>query len=375
MSQCLAAALLVLVAVSGAAAYDTGVDNVLAYGAVGDGAADDTVAVQAALDGLRPGRTLLFPPGTYRAAGLLLPAVADVTLRGVGGGGGLGGGKPGANRTSTLLLAPGRTARFLLASAGWAANDTWTGPPVSLVGLTFDGGAVTDRSGNATAARPPGVVLMSWSVRVARCVFRRFGAAGLLVTAANAAGESITTTQVNSRYEANVFNDNAGDGFRIADPRRNRNTDYFLRDNFAFGNGGSGFRLETTAGALISGNHLYGNAAWDVDASIGSMALRVADNYLEGARSLRLATLNPGVGVVFRGNYVEGQVAVAAADGNATFVSSGNSFRAGAFMQLAGRRGGVLTVTSVGDRFGGPQPWYRRDGEVAVLTAALVPLP
>ena len=48
-------------------------------------------------------------------------------------------------------------------------------------------------------------------------------------------------------------------------------------DSFAFGNGGAGFNLDTSGGALISGNHLYGQDAgsFDIDINIGSKALRV----------------------------------------------------------------------------------------------------
>ena len=54
-----------------------------------------------------------------------------------------------------------------------------------------------------------------------------------------------------SRYERNVFEQNSGAGFRIADPSRHTATDYFLLDSFAVDNKGSGFSLDTTAGALI----------------------------------------------------------------------------------------------------------------------------
>ena len=49
--------------------------DVRAYGAVGNGVADDTVAIQAALDAASPTATaVFFPPGTYMVSNLLLPA-------------------------------------------------------------------------------------------------------------------------------------------------------------------------------------------------------------------------------------------------------------------------------------------------------------
>jgi hypothetical protein len=57
--------------------------NVKQLGAVGDGVADDTKALQAAFDGIKGGSTLYFPPGTYRITDTL-------TLQGAPPGGPLG---------------------------------------------------------------------------------------------------------------------------------------------------------------------------------------------------------------------------------------------------------------------------------------------
>jgi hypothetical protein len=57
--------------------------DVRLYGAVGDGVADDTAAIQRALDGAPTGGTVLFPAGTYRITGPLRPK-NYTTLRGGG---------------------------------------------------------------------------------------------------------------------------------------------------------------------------------------------------------------------------------------------------------------------------------------------------
>lgn len=58
--------------------------NVRDLGAAGDGVSDDTSALQAALDALRPGQWLVFPPGVYRHAASLRVTQADVVIDGRG---------------------------------------------------------------------------------------------------------------------------------------------------------------------------------------------------------------------------------------------------------------------------------------------------
>ena len=55
------------------ATESSGVTDVKAFGAKGDGKADDTAAIQAAIDGLpEAGGTVSLPPGTYMVKGLRL---------------------------------------------------------------------------------------------------------------------------------------------------------------------------------------------------------------------------------------------------------------------------------------------------------------
>jgi hypothetical protein len=57
--------------------------DVRAYGAVGDGVADDTAAIQATIDSLTSGGTVYFPKGTYKASSLTV-SVAGVRFTGDG---------------------------------------------------------------------------------------------------------------------------------------------------------------------------------------------------------------------------------------------------------------------------------------------------
>lgn len=64
------------------------VKNVLDYGAVGNGSADDTTAIQAAIDAAESdgGGVVLFPPGNYLISATLVVDDFDVMLKGMGSG-------------------------------------------------------------------------------------------------------------------------------------------------------------------------------------------------------------------------------------------------------------------------------------------------
>ena len=58
------------------------IDVVEDAGAVGDGVADDSLAIQSAMNAMRDGQVLRFPPGRYLVEHLTLPAGVDFTLAG-----------------------------------------------------------------------------------------------------------------------------------------------------------------------------------------------------------------------------------------------------------------------------------------------------
>ena len=93
--------------------------DVKALGAVGDGAADDTAAIQKALDGVRVGSSVYFPPGTYRVT-------ATVRIRGP-----LTGVSVVGHGRDTTLVWDGEPGGSLFLDDGLAESR--------FVGLTFDG--------------------------------------------------------------------------------------------------------------------------------------------------------------------------------------------------------------------------------------------
>lgn len=85
-----AAALVAALGPGGAAALSSAYErryqvNVKNYGAVGDGATNDTAAINAAIAALTPGDTLLFPPGRYMTNGGHTITTPSVVVRGPSG--------------------------------------------------------------------------------------------------------------------------------------------------------------------------------------------------------------------------------------------------------------------------------------------------
>ena len=72
-----------LAVAAGCARHVGTVLDVTTFGARGDGATDDSLAIQAAVGALRSRDTLHFPPGTYRFAQLHPPGTAAIVLTGV----------------------------------------------------------------------------------------------------------------------------------------------------------------------------------------------------------------------------------------------------------------------------------------------------
>lgn len=115
--------------------------DVRAFGAAGDGTADDTGAVQSALDSVGTrGGLVLFPQGAYRVTAPLAVSSDYVTLRGIG-------------RGSEVFAGPGWAGRAMIVAAGRKGiriEDLWLDGQDGRAGLAID------------MTPPPGVEAHNW---------------------------------------------------------------------------------------------------------------------------------------------------------------------------------------------------------------------
>lgn len=151
------------------------------YGAIGDGATDDTSAIQDAINAAVGGGSVYFPLGTYRITSTLVVSSPNTNLIGVGGdsshdvGVSLGG-------AATILLWDGAADGVMVsfASPTGVSDQTCSGGGVK--GIAFDAG---------TPAAATGLSIASWRDGLfVDLMFLEFSVQGILLTATTGGGEA-----------------------------------------------------------------------------------------------------------------------------------------------------------------------------------------
>ncbi|SCG36656.1 hypothetical protein OG836_19950 [Micromonospora zamorensis] len=254
-------------AANGLSSGDGAVTNVHDHGARGDGATDDTDALQAAIDHVRAsGGIVFFPPGVYVTRRLTL--YSRVHLRGSGG-------------DSTILRLRAGANSAILESENFA-RLTGTAPEAGITlfsvrDLTLDGNkSQNQRAGYGLRVYGYGYELTE--VIVFNCrndgIVSEWGPTGALPTPSH---------QMEARITAVRTHDNDGHGVNFQGPH-----DSMFLNCLAFENGAAGFRLSgESKGTLMVNCHAWGirqDLAFDLAATgIGCMNC--------------YADLNGGVGV------------------------------------------------------------------------------
>lgn len=255
-----------LTAVAAGEALPTGVVDVRAYGAVGDGATDDTTAIQDAIDNTPEGGVVWFGSGTYLISNTL---VLRQRRAYVGAG--------GRSMLTTILAHLNLSGKPMLAAEGWVDNAADADDPIIVKGLHLNGDSVTGCHGL--------VVYNFWShfedIQVGN--LDGSGTWGILATDLGSDGETVTSnshsenTFVRCRFYD--FTNEAG-GFHAESNNGLSNQDGHLTDSFFGGLTGYGIQIGRAAGWTIENNHLY---AIGFDAiNLGNCyATKVIGNYVE----------------------------------------------------------------------------------------------
>ena len=135
--------------------------SVKQFGAVGDGVADDTFAIQAAIDSLSAyGGGVALPPGRYRITAKIKMR-PNIVLQGNGG----------------ATIVQGNTANLTTL----IDYDTYTAVSGTVVGIAFDGNRANNTNSDLTYI----VVSAQPNTHVVNCVFREVPGMGLFLQGAN----------------------------------------------------------------------------------------------------------------------------------------------------------------------------------------------
>lgn len=202
--------------------------NVKAFGAVGDGVADDTSALQSAMDGVAAGGTVYFPAGTYKITDhVRFPS--NATIAGAG--------------TSTLITQATANKAVLVSKAYIAGSP---GGRTQIRDLRL-------KASTGTSAH--GLVLCDFFSLVRNVEIDGCGGYGILTTRTRADATTVGSSLVENSFADIVVRDAGLNGFRGGDGV----TDCWLSNFFVRGNGGAEHvYIESAAGWQVRGGHLYG---------------------------------------------------------------------------------------------------------------------
>jgi len=244
--------------------------NVRQFGAKGDGDADDTAALQAAIDAAKKlGGTVFLPPGVYLTGRLVLHS--RIHLRGSGGG------------ATVLRLKPGANSA-LLESAGFATLTGRGGDGgitmFSVRDLTLDGNkAHNERAGY-------GMRFYAYGYELASVIIVNFRNDGIYSEWGLSGALPVPSHQMEAHISGITSSDNDGYGVNFNGPH-----DSMLLNCVAAGNGAAGFRLATnSAGTSLVNSRAAGdrqNIGFDLAAN--NLSCMNCDAEINGGVGVRIA--------------------------------------------------------------------------------------
>lgn len=312
--------------------------NVKDFGAVGDGRADDTAAIQAAIDSAaRTAKPVMFPAGVY--------AVLNVRH----------GPTPwvGVPRRSTLVALPGGDAGYLVASPNWLTpGNKHASAPFGVYAVDI----------NAKGLRKYGLVLRTYMTKIENCRISGAVDTDLLFTSDARDGTLLGSTMVNNEVKGcwlGVDGKTAQYNLRTIDTNA-KATDYTITDNYFSGASVENMKVEVSAGWTIAGNHFYG-APRSFRIGRPDVGTRITNNYAEGEGYFGSTLWQERAAVLGPANFFRRHVWAKFGVGD-VIVSTGNQYDVGAELRHTSTEA-KKTLISQGDVFRAAQPFAHYAGD------------
>lgn len=253
--------------------------NVKDYGALGNGTADDTAEITAAIAACPDGGTVYFPPGTYIVSSPIV-LVSNITYRGSSRAG------------SVIKAASASNMHAVLASETWlSASNTYSDNPIYVYDLGIDGNKTNQSSGDGI-----GIALVTFWNTIQNLEVTDTRGHGILLSSARQDGTEIVNTAVECKIIACASRNAGGHGIYIHDPSSSTQTvtDGWVVDCVVADPAEKGIVVESSSGWLISGNHLYGVPKTAISFDRGGYT-RIVGNYIETYGTSATATTYAGI--------------------------------------------------------------------------------
>jgi hypothetical protein len=249
------------------------------YGAIGNGIADDTAAIRAALAATPAGGVCYVPGGfTFKISGILT-IQGGVTLKGDDASDPTNG--------SILTVAAAANLNCVISDATWATNGPFVSTAPRVEGIIINGNGA-----NQTAGAGVGIAFCSYRGEVVRCRVSNTRGDGIRITNMSANGSAVSGTCVECKvYDNTLSGCGTGalagnrEGIAFRDSGASAVTDFWCERNVVWNGSltqtnGMGIYSNAVAGGVISGNHTYGTGTHGIYA-VGGNATRIKDNYIE----------------------------------------------------------------------------------------------
>lgn len=275
------------------------VTNVRDYGAVGNGVANDTAAIQLALDTAPDKSAVYFPAGTYLVGNITIPN-KFLTLFGDG-------------QWETVVQAHSSisNANYLVASEAYVDNLTSGNNPLIVKDMCFNGSTYADNV----------FVLYGFYSELVNCQFTSPNNAGaaLLLTSDGISGSACSSTLVENKIlNCRINGGGAGAAAFNMTSAGQKLTDMMFLGNVVW-NGNATFTA--MAGTNVSDNHFYGAAVSFNRLSIGTI---ISKNYFEDVVSINDFIAST---VTFDNNVLLTRLSVTFGNSGKTAVLNNNNFQ------------------------------------------------